>query len=198
MIAATVASTSAETSRLDVSKTSKAASNPSALMSSQAGIPISCDKRSAHALGRLVVAEADFGLAARPDVAQLSLEALDFEPHGGAAEKGQGDDSRRRIGLLEADRQQIERRRPALGVEADVRNFEHPVEPQRRADALMAPARRRAPVVTHGRQNEALLRRQIGELRALHAGILHMRRDEERSSSSRAISLSAVSVSDMA
>src|SRR5579872_7111626 len=131
MIAATMASTSVETSRLEVSRASKAVSNPWALMSSQTGITFSCGARSARgAFGRLVVAETDLGLEPRPDIPQFAFEALHFEPNGGAAEKGERHDARGRVGFLKADRQQVERRRALLGIEADMRDFQHAIETQ--------------------------------------------------------------------
>jgi len=55
------------------------------------------------------MAKARLGFAAGTDVAQFAFQTLHFEPHGGAAEEGEGDDARRGVGLGKTDRQQVER-----------------------------------------------------------------------------------------
>src|SRR5258708_33397728 len=107
------------------------------------------------------MAEADLGFAARTNVAQFPFEAFHFKPYGRAAEEGEGHESRRRVGLFEADGEQIERPCPILLVQTDLSDFQDPVETESRADPLVPPARRRTPIVSHGGQNEPPLARQI-------------------------------------
>jgi hypothetical protein len=123
------------------------------------------------------MAETGLGLAARTDVAQFRFEALHLEPHRGAAEESQRHQARRRVGLLEADRQQVQRFARIAAGEADLLDFQHPVETQHRADPLMAPLRRGAPIVAQRGECEALLRGQPDHFFALDARILGVRRD---------------------
>src|SRR3984957_5028725 len=147
---------SVEASRLDVSRASKAASNPSALMSSHAGIKISKRKRLAgDAFWGLIMAGENLGLTARANVPQFPFKTFDFKPHRGAAEEGEGHQSRRSVGFLKTHRKQVKRRRSVWWAEAGSGGPPPRDQTQPRSDALVPPRRGRAPVIAHRREDEA-------------------------------------------